>query len=168
MSTYNIYLALIAQLDKLARHNRQGSFQTKRRYYEAMQRFCRYLAEEYHLQKLSNISGKHFAAYVEYLQNSGKSASTIKTDLAAIRFFHDKDANAKYRLPANDELAVELVNMGCALQASADFIEGGRMGKEKRPARELFRRGLYTYIASDAHFPHHYDVLAKAVKKFGN
>ena len=33
MSTYNIYLALIAQLDKLARHNRQGSFQTKRRYY---------------------------------------------------------------------------------------------------------------------------------------
>ena len=57
MSTYNIYLALIAQLDKLARHNRQGSFQTKRRYYEAMQRFCRYLAEEYHLQKLSNISG---------------------------------------------------------------------------------------------------------------
>ena len=45
MSTYNIYLALVAQLDKLARHNRQGSFQTKRRYYEAMQRFCRYLAE---------------------------------------------------------------------------------------------------------------------------
>ena len=77
MSTYNIYLALIAQLDKLARHNRQGSYQTKRRYYEAMQRFCRYLAEEYHLQKLTNISGKHFVAYVEHLQNSGKSASTI-------------------------------------------------------------------------------------------
>ena len=108
MSTYNIYLALIAQLDKLARHNRQGSFQTKRRYYEAMQRFCRYLAEEYHLQKLSNISGKHFAAYAEYLQESGKSASTIKTDLAAIRFFHDKMENAKYRLPDNDELGVAL------------------------------------------------------------
>ena len=108
MSTYNIYLALIAQLDKLARHNRQGSFQTKRRYYEAMQRFCRYLAEEYHLQKLSNISGKHFVAYVEYLQNSGKSASTIKTDLAAIRFFHDKMEHAKYRLPNNDALGVAL------------------------------------------------------------
>ena len=108
MSTYNIYLALVAQLDKLARHNRQGSFQTKRRYYEAMQRFCRYLAEEYHLQKLSNISGKHFVAYVEYLQNSGKSASTIKTDLAAIRFFHDKMEHAKYCLPNNDALGVAL------------------------------------------------------------
>ena len=108
MSTYNIYLALIAQLDKLARHNRQGSFQTKRRYYEAMQRFCRYLAEEYHLQKLTNISGKHFAAYAEYLQESGKSASTIKTDLAAIRFFHDKMEHAKYRLPNNDALGVAL------------------------------------------------------------
>ena len=63
MSTYNIYLALVAQLDKLARHNRQGSFQTKRRYYEAMQRFCRYLAEAFRLQKLSNISGKHLVAY---------------------------------------------------------------------------------------------------------
>ena len=108
MSTYNIYLALVAQLDKLARHNRQGSFQTKRRYYEAMQRFCRYLAEEYHLQKLSNISGKHFVAYVEHLQNSGKSASTIKTDLAAIRFFHDKMEHAKYRLTNNDALGVAL------------------------------------------------------------
>lgn len=42
-----IYRALIAQLDKLARHNRQESYKTRQRYYEAMQRFCRYLAEEY-------------------------------------------------------------------------------------------------------------------------
>ena len=28
------------------------------------------------------------------------------------------------------DLAVELVNMGCDLQASADFIAGGRLGKE--------------------------------------
>ena len=108
MSTYNIYLALLAQLAKLARHNRQGSFQTKRRYYEAMQRFCRYLAEEFHLQKLANISGKHLVAYAEHLQNNGKAASTIKTDLAAIRFFHDKMENAKYRVPNNDALGVEL------------------------------------------------------------
>ena len=108
MSTYNIYLALIAQLDKLARHNRQGSFQTKRRYYEAMQRFCRYLAEAFRLQKLSNISGKHLVAYTVFMQESGKSASTVKTDLAAIRFFHDKMDNAKYRLPDNDALGVEL------------------------------------------------------------
>ena len=44
-------------VDKLARHNRQGSFRTKDRYYEAVKRFCAYLATYYHLQKLENISG---------------------------------------------------------------------------------------------------------------
>ena len=103
-----LYLALVSQLDKLARHNRQGSFRTKERYYEAVKRFCAFLADTYHLQKLENISGKHLTNYVLYLQESGKSASTIKTDLAAIRFFHDKMSRPKYQLPTNDELAVEL------------------------------------------------------------
>ena len=43
-----------------------------------------------------------------YLQENGKSASTIKTDLAAIRFFHDRLGNPKYTLPTNSELGVEL------------------------------------------------------------
>lgn len=103
-----IYKALIAQLDKTARHNRQGSFRTKERYYEAMKRFCRFLADHYRLQKLANISGKHLTTYVLYMQERDKSASTIKHDLAAIRFFHDKMERTKYRLPTNDELAVEL------------------------------------------------------------
>lgn len=103
-----IYKALIAQLDKTARHNRQGSFRTKERYYDAMKRFCRFLANRYHLQKLANVSGKHLTAYVLYMQEQGMSASTIKTDLAAIRFFHDKMERTKYHLPSNDELAVEL------------------------------------------------------------
>ena len=46
--------------------------------------------------------------YVLYMQAQGKSASTIKTELAAIRFFHDKMERTKYSLPSNDELAVEL------------------------------------------------------------
>lgn len=100
--------SLVAQLDKLAAHNRQGSYKTKERYYEAMRRFCAFLADVYHVQRLANISGKHLAAYVEYMQAEGKAPSTIKTDLAAIRFFHDKIIDAKYRLPNNDELAVEL------------------------------------------------------------
>ena len=58
------FLSFVAQLDKLARHNRQGSFRTKARYYEACKRFCAYLAAEYHLQKLENISGKHLVSYV--------------------------------------------------------------------------------------------------------
>ena len=103
-----IYLSLVAQLDKLARHNRQGSFRTKERYYEAMKCFCRFLAEAYRLQKLANISGKHLTAYILKLQAENKSAGTIKTDLAAIRFFHDKIANPKYHLPSNAELSVDL------------------------------------------------------------
>lgn len=103
-----IFLSLVAQLDKLARHNRQGSFRTKARYYEACKRFCAYLAAEYHLQKLENISGKHLVSYVLYLQDTGKSASTVKTDLAAIRFFHDKMSHPKYTLPTNSELGVGL------------------------------------------------------------
>lgn len=86
MTTKGIYHTLVTQLDKLARHNRQGSFRTKDRYYEAVKRFCAYLAAHYHLQKLENVSGKHLVSYVLYLQAQGKSASTVKTDLSAIRF----------------------------------------------------------------------------------
>ena len=102
-----IYLGLLAQLDKLARHNRQGSFRTKERYYEAMKRFCAFLADAFRLQKLSNVSGKHLTAYILKLQDDGKAPSTIKTDLAAIRFFHDL-MDAKYKLPDNEELKVAL------------------------------------------------------------
>ena len=103
-----IYRALIAQLDKLARHNRQESYKTRQRYYEAMQRFCRYLAEEYRLQKLANISGKHLTSFVCYLQERGRAASTVKVELSAIRFWHDQLSSPKYRLPANNELTVGL------------------------------------------------------------
>ena len=102
-----LYRALTDQLDKLRRHNRQGSYKTRKRYYEAMERFCRFLAEEYHTQNLRNISHKHIDAYVEYMQTSGKSASTVKTDLSAIRFWCDQ-LNMRHPLPSNDELAVPL------------------------------------------------------------
>ena len=108
MTTKGIYHTLVTQLDKLARHNRQGSFRTKDRYYEAVKRFCAYLAAHYHLQKLENISGKHLVSYVLYLQAQGKSASTIKTDLSAIRFFHDKMSHPRYTLPDNGALGVAL------------------------------------------------------------
>ena len=108
MKTQNIYFSLEAQLNKLARHNRQGSYRTKERYYMAMKRFCHFLAEAFRLQKLSNFSGKHLVAYVLWMQEKELSASTIKTDLAAIRFFHDKISNPKYKLPTNTELGVEL------------------------------------------------------------
>lgn len=103
----NQYNNLLAQLDKLYRHNRQGSFRTRQRYYEAMQRFCRFLAEEYRLERLANIAPKHMFAYVDTLQGKGSAASTIKTDLSAIRFFHDLIPTPRYELPNNDALMLQ-------------------------------------------------------------
>lgn len=64
------------------------------------------------------------------------------------------------------DIAERLVDMGCLLQASSDFMAGGRFGKEKRPAKRLLKRGLYRYIASDAHTPKHYEYLARALRKY--
>jgi len=72
------YENLLFQIDRLHCHNRQGSFRTRQRYYEAMQRFCRFLADEYHVEQLANIAPKHVFAYVSYPQEKGHSASIIK------------------------------------------------------------------------------------------
>ncbi len=108
----NHYLNLMAQVDKLHRHNRQGSYKTRARYYEAMQRFCRFLAEVFRLERLANIAPKHIYAYVAYLQEQGKSTSTIKTDLSAIRFFHDLIQSPRYELPGNSDLFLQRRTFG--------------------------------------------------------
>ena len=125
MSKY--YLNLIAQLNRLYRHNRTGSYRTRTRYYEAMQRFCRFLAERYHLERLANVAPKHIAAYVAYLQECGRAPSTIKTDLAAIRFFHDLMQTPRHQLPGNGELLLQRRTFG---------------GVDRSWSREEFSRAL--------------------------
>lgn len=63
-------------------------------------------------------------------------------------------------------IAERLVQLGCDLQASADFVRGGRLGNSKRTAKKLFKQQLYRYIASDAHRVEHYQMLAEAVQKY--
>ena len=63
-------------------------------------------------------------------------------------------------------LAEELVHMGCKLQASTDFLKGGRLGHERRPALRMVKAGLYTYFASDAHRVEHYDYFARATNRW--
>jgi integrase len=104
---FGIYQTLISQVEKLRKHNRQGNIKTKERYFQAMQRFCKYLANEWRLQKLSNIAPKHIEDYATYLKENKKSASTIKTDLAAIRFYHDLISNPRHELPGNDTLNLQ-------------------------------------------------------------
>lgn len=103
----NYYFNLLSQAQKLYRHNRQGSYKTRERYFEDYKRFLKFVGCEYNLQKLANISGKHLSGYISYMQNIGYSAATIKTDLAAIRFWHDKIPAAKYVLPGNCEFCLE-------------------------------------------------------------
>lgn len=100
----NTYKNLEVQFNKLFRHLKVGSFKTRERYAKAFRRFMVFLANRYNLQKLSNISKKHIFAYVQYMQKRGLSASTIKTELAAIRFFHDNMPYTRSELPTNDEL----------------------------------------------------------------
>ena len=107
MTNNKIYKNLEAQFKKVFTHLKTGSFKTRERYAKAFKRFMVFLADEFRLQKLSNISGKHIIAYVNYLQKKGNAASTIKTELAAIRFFHDNLPYAKYTLPTNEELELK-------------------------------------------------------------
>jgi len=109
---FGVCTGLLEQLDKLYRHNRQGSYKTRERYYEAMKRFCVFLASEYRLQKLVNIAPKHVIAYVLDMQERELSAAHIKTELSAIRFWHDQMSNARYKLPPNDELNLKQRKFG--------------------------------------------------------
>lgn len=73
----------------------------------------------------------------------------------------------RYRAVQEDiEVARRLVKQGCKLCVSADFIAGGRLGREKKPAKRLFEEDLVSYIASDAHEPVHYEYLARARREF--
>ncbi|WP_308751913.1 site-specific integrase [uncultured Anaerotruncus sp.] len=112
MLNKGIYLNLLSQFDKLSSHNRQGSYKTKARYAEAFKRFLAYLAEEYRLEKLANIAPKHLFSYVDHLSEKGLSAAYIKTELSAIRFFHDQIAGAKYTLPNNAVLDLKRRRFG--------------------------------------------------------
>ena len=112
MNSSGIYLNLLAQLKKLTRHNRQGSFKTRERYEESMKRFCRFLDDDYRLEKLDNIAPKHVLAYVEHMQQKELKPATIKTELAAIRFWHDKLLRPRFKLPDNTELSLERRSFG--------------------------------------------------------
>ena len=63
-------------------------------------------------------------------------------------------------------IARRLVEMGCKLQASCDFVAGGRLGAERKPAKKLFEENLYTYMASDAHCVEHYEYFKRAQQRY--
>lgn len=100
------YVNLMKQLNRLAKHTKGGlSIKTQRQYYHHMDQFTRFLADDFGLQNLSNIHGRHIAAYIEERQSEGLSASAIDLDLAAIRYFHDQyGGDTRNRIPDNATL----------------------------------------------------------------
>lgn len=98
------YRNIMSQVNRIALHDRQCSIQTRERYYEAVERLCRYLADEFRLEKFANLRDLHIVTYIEHMTLTGKSSSTIKTDLAAIRHFHDQVSNPRFIISPNDIL----------------------------------------------------------------
>jgi protein-tyrosine phosphatase len=66
----------------------------------------------------------------------------------------------------NPELALRFLQLDCDMQASADFIRGGRLGNSGKTAKRLFQLGVYRYIASDAHCVEHYSLWQQACKEY--
>lgn len=108
----NIYKNLRSQIGKISKHNRQGSYKTRERYEQGVARFCKFLATNFGIQKFANISDKHIEKYVEDMQLRELSASTIKTNLSAIRFYHDKVDQPRNRLADNSEYTLERRSFG--------------------------------------------------------
>ena len=86
------------QLAKIIRTMNQNKFETRERYIQTMQRFVHHTAKEFGLQKLSNMQDKHLESYATTLKVEGKSDKYIKTELSAIRFFHNHVPATKHEL----------------------------------------------------------------------
>lgn len=86
----NVLVSLVEQLERIHRHLRQGGPDTRKRYKHAMVRFLRFVALEFKLQKIANISNKHLAAYVAFLLANGRKETYICTELSAIRLYLDQ------------------------------------------------------------------------------
>lgn len=93
-----------AQVHKIFRHTRMGSYGTRARYRDSCVLFSRYVAEEFKLQNIRNVADKHLVAWIEKRQSQGIAVKTLKNDLAAIRYAHDHIDRPRYVLSSNAEL----------------------------------------------------------------
>lgn len=98
------------QLDKIEKHMRKNSINTRFDYRKKVEVFAKFMTENYDIKKFSNISNKHLKAFVEEQHKKGNSDKYIKGCLSAIRSYHD-EIDAKYQLTNdNKELGVGRVS----------------------------------------------------------
>lgn len=100
------YINLMLQLNKAALHAKGISVHKSLvQYYNHVDLFCRFLADNFNLKTLANIQDKHLVEYVIERQNELKSTATIKNDLSAIRYFHNQIPNTRNMLSSNQTLS---------------------------------------------------------------
>lgn len=140
LSNKGTYINLMTQLNKLARHSKGISVhKSMPQYYHQMHLFCLFLADYFNLKTLANIHDKHVVQYVIERQDEGKSASTIKNDLAAIRYFHDQIPNSRYRVSSNQKLKEKYPEFE---------LERRRFGGVNRRATEFEYQAIVTLAAN--------------------
>lgn len=144
LSNKGAYINLMTQLNKLARHSKGISVhKSMPQYYHHMHLFCLFLADHFNLKTLANIHDKHFVQYMIERQDEGKAASTIKNDLAAIRYFHDQIPNSRYRISSNQKLKEKYPEFE---------LERRRFGEVNRRATEFEYQALVS-LASKSNNP---------------
>ena len=118
--TEGLYKNLESQAYKIFKHDRSGSIDTRKPYFAAEKRFCRFLAENYSLQNLKNVEPRHFYAFAEDMKAKGLSTSYIYATLSAIRYYNDK-LGGRYEMPKdNKELHLEKRHPGALNRAWMD------------------------------------------------
>ena len=74
----NIANNLAVQFKRDIDNCNNGSIETRRRYHPALEdRFAKFLAVEFRLENVNNVSAKHIYAYVEFLQKMVKVLRTL-------------------------------------------------------------------------------------------
>lgn len=86
-----------AQVAKIFKHAREGSFGTRDKYKAICRDFARHCHEKFRLNNIRNVSDKHVVSYVREMQQLALDPKTIKTKVGAIRYMHDRIDRPRYR-----------------------------------------------------------------------
>lgn len=136
---------LIQQAEKIEKHARQGSINTRRDYKKSFRVFVKWLWENYKVQHIKNISNKHLEAFVEYQLAKGNKATYITKILSAIRYYHDQVPRARHELTCgNSSLGVPKREKPGDRAWTCEEYE--RMKQEARDLNKLIFVSLFVLI----------------------
>lgn len=86
------------QIGAMFKRTNEGSFETRRRYQAAGDRFCDFLGETTNLKNFRNVQVRHIKAYIEHLQSEDHLPTYLLTEVSGIKWIHRR-MNPKRNLP---------------------------------------------------------------------